>query len=145
MKVLDIMPIIKEKIIKNPASSWAIIHDQKQDKYLLALRSPTTNNPNLWNFFGGSVEKKETPLATAIRELKEEAGIDYNRLTLLSQHTQLLKDKKLYFFVFVGNIELITPKLNPENSKFKWVTVEEMKKMPLHKPTKSFVDSLNSK
>lgn len=48
-----------------------------QNKILLVR---LTYYPNTWTFPGGGVKKKETPLHAAIRECKEEVGIDLQNL-----------------------------------------------------------------
>lgn len=49
---------------------------------LLQLRDyETSNRPNKWSFFGGSIESSETPLEAATRELYEELGVMSPNLT----------------------------------------------------------------
>lgn len=50
-----------------------------ENKILLQLRDEyASNRPNMWAFFGGAIEKTETPLDAAIRELYEELSITSN-------------------------------------------------------------------
>ncbi len=54
---------------------------------LLMKRSPQRRVfPNAYNGLGGHVERDETPIAGAIREIKEEAGIDVEAIFLCGIH-----------------------------------------------------------
>lgn len=55
------------------STAWIILHTK--NKIILGKRAPGTNNPNLWNFFGGHVDKGESPKEAAIRELFEETKL----------------------------------------------------------------------
>lgn len=61
----------------------------KDNELLLNLRTDT----NSWGIPGGSMELHETIEETAVRELKEEAGINAERLILLS----VLSGEDYYF------------------------------------------------
>ena len=64
-----------------------VFNDKKE--LLLNLRSDT----NTWGIPGGSMELYETIEETAVRELKEEAGISANELELVT----VLSGKEYYF------------------------------------------------
>lgn len=61
----------------------------EKNELLLNLRSDT----NTWGIPGGSMELEETIEETAIRELKEEAGITADKLELVT----VLSGKEYYF------------------------------------------------
>lgn len=65
---------------KTSATAWVILYTDK--KLILGKRSPSSNNPNLWNFFGGHIDVGESAVEAACRELKEETGykIDESKL-----------------------------------------------------------------
>ena len=72
MKLNDLF----EKMSKNVSSkkttktAWVILFTA--DKLILGKRSPTTRNPNQWNFFGGHIDEGESAEEAAVRELEEE-------------------------------------------------------------------------
>jgi 8-oxo-dGTP pyrophosphatase MutT (NUDIX family) len=54
-----------------------IIIKNSRDRYLLQLRDDKAEitNPNLWGTFGGGIRSDESPVYGAIRELREELGL----------------------------------------------------------------------
>lgn len=59
----------------------------------------------MWEFPGGKIEPNENPITAAIRELKEEVGVELspNELKLLTiEHTYPTKDKIVVLNVFVS-------------------------------------------
>jgi hypothetical protein len=62
----------KKSDLRTEATAWVILYTS--DKVMLGKRAPTTKNPNQWNFFGGHLDKGETAVQAAVRELKEETG-----------------------------------------------------------------------
>lgn len=59
-----------------PQAEIAIALPFIKDKILLLQRLPNHPQANLWCLPGGKLNDKEMPLHAAIRELKEETGID---------------------------------------------------------------------
>ena len=122
-------------------TSWVALKYKKEDKVYIcfAKRSKKANNPKLWNVFGGGVEKNETFIQTAYRELKEEAGITNVKLELV----KILKDKKMeiHLYTNVGYFEKLPKvKLNNESSEYKWLSFKGFLKLynkkKLHQKTK---------
>lgn len=132
------MKSFKEFIVEKRLAdtAWVILHTK--DKMLLGKRSPTVNNPNSWNFFGGHVDSGETPLVAAVRELKEE--------TSYSISPSLLKE-----IAVIGNAHYFTARLtDPDKVK----PSEEISKVQrfkltdlpsnLHAKTQNFFDKLDN-
>ncbi|MFF2658177.1 NUDIX domain-containing protein [Kitasatospora sp. NPDC058032] len=59
--------------IARPSSYGCFLVTDPQGR-ILGMRS--TINPSVWNFPGGNVEHGETPFTTALREAREELGLD---------------------------------------------------------------------
>jgi len=72
-------------------ASASVIFEGKNNTVLLQLRDNKTNNyPEMWGLFGGTIENNETPIQAAVREMKEELGID-------------LQEKNLKLFLNIKN------------------------------------------
>lgn len=66
----------KKNDLRTDNTAWVILHTPS--KLLLGKRAPGTNNPNLWNFFGGHVDQGETAAKAAARETQEEINFKIN-------------------------------------------------------------------
>ena len=60
----------------------------QDDKFLIGQRPPGVPLPGLWEFPGGKVEEGEAPESAAIRECREEAGIEVQVLSEYPPHEQ---------------------------------------------------------
>lgn len=95
-------------------------------RILLALRNESEPT---WANFGGSVEKYESPLQCAKRELSEEAGF------IEDQHYRLVSKRPIdisHYINFVYRCYLgildneMEPALNYEHSQFQWFSIDEI-------------------
>lgn len=92
-------------------SGSAIIIKNKEGKLLLQHRdnnAPTDKNK--WGMWGGGTEENETPVETAIRELKEELTIDVeeNQLSFFKKYivtfdNVIQKEVSVFFLQDEGN------------------------------------------
>ena len=106
-------------------SIWVAVVQPKTRRVLLARRAPHTTNGGKWNFFGGGVDPGEHPLATAIRELREESGLTAVRRDLIPLGEAQSPSKLNILFGLIVPDEVI-PKLNGESSAWAWVPVAEL-------------------
>jgi len=106
-----------------------VINDN--DEILLQQRLKTTKKmPNMWGTTAGGAKKGESSLEGAIRELKEELGIDASK----EEMEFIGSNKRINDFVEVWlckkNISENDLILNPEEvQNAKWVTIENFEKM----------------
>ena len=109
----------------------------KNDKgeYLISQRAedrPTF--PLMWECVGGSVLKGENSLQGAIRETKEEVGIDLERIegNLVYSKVRKIKNKNnimdVWFFKYNGVVELENATTN-EVRDVKWMTKEQIREL----------------
>lgn len=70
---------------KRPFSVLVVIYAQETQRVLMLKRR---DDPDFWQSVTGSLEAGETPYQTALREVKEEVGIDIikENLTLVDCH-----------------------------------------------------------
>ncbi|WP_100052471.1 dihydroneopterin triphosphate diphosphatase [Basfia succiniciproducens] len=70
---------------KNPNSVLVVIYAKNSGRVLMLQRQ---DDPEFWQSVTGSLAEKEMPFLTALREVKEETGIDIKRenLTLVDCH-----------------------------------------------------------
>ena len=105
------------------------------DKLLILKRSDKVKSmKGLWAGISGIIEKNEEPLKRAKIEIFEEVGITEDVVTLVRSAEKMKIDSPQYenheweIFPFLFEAENPTIKLNWENSEFKWINVEELKK-----------------
>ena len=116
-----------------------ILYNPDTDEILLQKRDALAPvNPNLWAFFGGGGEPGETPNVCALRELKEEIGIDIPKETLIPLRRYLNERLKTWRYVFVAEFRI--PKsamVLGEGEDFDWVPRNIVFSYPLTLYTKS--------
>jgi len=107
-------------------------------QYLISQRSANRPAfPLMWETVGGSVLKSETSLQGAIREVKEEVGIDIigteNNL-VFSQLRKQMNGKKfndildVWLFEYDGDVQLDNATTD-EVAQTKWLTFAEIKEL----------------
>lgn len=94
---------------------------------LVKRRSTAVLFPGYWAFPGGRSEPGETPEEIAVREVKEETGLDFTPSSLLL--TSHFDDRKMHRFIgsWSGNVVLQEEEL----SDFGWFKYEEALDLPL--------------
>lgn len=98
---------------------------KRKDRFLLLHR---TEDVNVWEFPGGSIEFGESPENAAKRELLEETGIKARKIKLFDVSSAVYPDKKtmqicIFFFTEVGKKVSV---LLTEHKEHRWVTLKEM-------------------
>lgn len=66
--------------------------------------------PSLYGLFGGSIEKKESPLKCALREINEETNLKFKNLNLLMKIS--FEPVKKYKFIYYKKIKFLPNKFN---------------------------------
>lgn len=126
----------KKNDLRTAQTAWVILHTA--DKIMLGKRSPTINNPNQWNFFGGHIDTGETAAQAAARELEEEAGYKID-VAALKEIAKI--GDATYFSARIsdpGNL-----KISDEISKVKAYKLTDLPDN-LHAKTETFFGSLDS-
>jgi len=89
------MPLAPQKnsqarMFKTPISALVLIHTQN----LKVLIMERADKKGFWQSVTGSLEMGETPLQTAIREVREETGLDATQYDLQDWH--VMKEYEIY-------------------------------------------------
>lgn len=144
MELWDLYNKNKEKIGKDLVRGDKIPDDcyhlvvhvwikNNQNEYLISQRAANRKSfPLMWECTGGSVLKGENSLDGAIRETKEEIGIDLNKdtghliCTKIRNHFNDIVD--IWLFDYNGEIDL-TKATTDEVNQAKWMTREEIYKL----------------
>ncbi len=104
------------------------------NEFLITQRSANKSFAYMWETTGGSALKGETSIVAAIREIKEELGIDINPKTgkLIGtkfRHYDGCPDiLDVWIFEYDGTIEDITVQ-EEEVANVMWASVEQIKKL----------------
>ena len=119
---------------------------RKDGKYLLMKRSKDKKYaPNKIHPFGGKIDQDENPYDGAIREIKEEVGIDINNLKLEAVVLELTDEKELpvnwlvfYFSAdyFKGDVK------KTDEGEAILLTENEIKQSNLFPSVKSIIDNI---
>ena len=113
-----------------------------EGKFLMQKRSKYKKSfAGKWSQTGGAVDEGETPLQGALRECKEELGLDIQKKEI----ELIFSFKREYDFVDVWlvrrNIDIKKLKLQEEEvEEVKWVSKEEIEKMIKNNETTPNVD-----
>ena len=97
----------------------ALIRD---DLVLAALRRPGRDTPGGWEFPGGKAEPGESDSQAAVRELREELGVDAEIGTLLGQVTM---GERYVLRVYTGRIVAGEP-VPKEHAELRWLGLPDL-------------------
>jgi dATP pyrophosphohydrolase len=109
---------------------FRIINNEQQ--FLLLKRSENRIYPGIWQMVSGHIDKKDTAVETAIRELKEETGLKPLRLWVAPNINSFYMpedDSITLIPVFAAQVEDVEVKISEEHTEFKWLNSEEAKKI----------------
>ncbi|MEC2072490.1 (deoxy)nucleoside triphosphate pyrophosphohydrolase [Alkalihalophilus marmarensis] len=122
--------------MKRIAVVAAVIED-KDNRIMCALRSPSMSLPNYWEFPGGKVEEKENHEGALIREIREELQVDIavNKPIIDVRHTY--DDVEVHLYTYWCSIVSGKPRAR-EHAELRWVPrnkLDELTWAPADIPT----------
>ena len=108
------------------------IYNNNDWEFLLLKRSDDKIYPGIWQGVTGKIKDEEPPYKTALRELKEETGLDADKMWTADK-VNIFYDAKEnimnlipVFGVVVHSKEII---LSEEHSEYKWCSIDETVKL----------------
>src|SRR5690349_3755448 len=105
----------------------AIAVVERDGCFLVGRRPAGVPLAGLWEFPGGKIESDESPEAAAVRECKEEAGIDVEALIRYPTNVHDYKHGRVELF-FIACRPLASGAPETTNG-FRWVPREELRKL----------------
>lgn len=106
---------------------------KNKGKVLILKKSPKDYNyPNKWSFCSGYVKEFESAEDTALREIKEETGLNAKivRKGKLFQKSDKSKGKRWFIMPFLCRVNSKNVKLDHENVEFSWIHHKDINKYP---------------
>ena len=99
---------------------------------LLQHRAPWVHNGDTWGIPGGARDSHESVLEAAIREAKEETGIDPVHVTPIQTFSDDHGSWRYDTVIAYANDELVARELNDESHEVRWVEIEKVEELTLH-------------
>lgn len=143
--------------MRAPIQVLVILYKKKKDEILfcVGLRS----SKNIWQFVAGGAEDKETPIEAAVRELREETGINIKEedLIVLDSKTTIpvvnvtgtyTWGKDVFVipeYAFAVDATSFQIKLSNEHTEFKWLKYDKAMEILTYDSNKSALWELNEK
>ena len=119
--------------MKNILVAKVILRDPSGRMLLLRRSASDTRRPHDWDLPGGGVEPDENFILAAIRETKEEAGIEVavGQLELLYTGTEFYAPKgenvhRSLFIARASDEQARNVTLSHEHDSYKWATLDEV-------------------
>ena len=100
-----------------------VVYNKKEDKILMCLRKKEPYK-GLYNLVGGKVEKDETGLESAYRELEEESGITKEDIILTHLMTFNYQMSNIELQVYTGKLNK-NVKVVEEVNKLYWINAND--------------------
>lgn len=108
------------------------------DVLLLHRSRAEENFPGHWSLPGGGVDDGETPEQGAIREAREEMGVDADPDALRDIEKTITPKGKAFHTYVLPVAEKFVPKLNGEHSGYTWTGLESLPR-PMHPAVESML------
>ncbi|WP_409321242.1 NUDIX domain-containing protein [Pseudomonas monteilii] len=88
-----------------------------------------------WNLPGGRVERDETPLEAAMREMAEETGLAFDELRYLT----MFREDKVIHYLFEARKADHKPRPRNEIEACRWIKARDVAKRRVRRPIKTLL------
>ena len=99
---------------------------------LLQHRAPWVHNGDTWGIPGGARDSHESVLEAAIREAKEETGIDPVHVTPIQTFSDDHGSWRYDTVIAYASDDLVAHELNDESHEVRWVEIDKVDELTLH-------------
>ncbi|MDP2656645.1 MAG: NUDIX hydrolase [bacterium] len=106
----------------------ALLYNQKHEVLLIRRSLVDDVLPGMWDIPGGTLEDGEDLQNGAVREVKEETGLDIKNLNLFHYTSNVDQTKDIEFIrlIFIGQCDDTEIVLNPEDhDEYRWVSLDK--------------------
>ncbi|CAM3723272.1 MutT-like protein [Pseudomonas reidholzensis] len=88
-----------------------------------------------WNLPGGRVERDETPLQAAMREMAEETGLAFDELRYLTEY----REEKVIHYLFEARNSDDKPRPRNEIDACRWIKPRDVAKRRVRRPIRTLL------
>ena len=99
---------------------------------LLQHRAPWVHNGDTWGIPGGARDSHESVLEAAMREAKEETGIDPEHVTPIQTFSDDHGSWRYDTVIAYATDQLVAHELNDESHEVRWVEIDQVEELTLH-------------
>jgi type II secretory ATPase GspE/PulE/Tfp pilus assembly ATPase PilB-like protein/8-oxo-dGTP pyrophosphatase MutT (NUDIX family) len=122
------LPSRKTKIVAGVVEVYVIRRNGGDWRVLALQRASDTKRPDSWESVYGKIDDDERPERAAVREVREETGLEIEALYNLTVSSFYLHEKRtvqmaIAFVAFVNDESEVT--LSEEHQKHEWLSVED--------------------
>ncbi len=103
-----------------------LLYDEDKRILIQHRSSDAPTSPNHWGFFGGAIEKNETPKQGVIRETFEELGIKLKNPKLVLKEKFINDGKNKVIFYFIDKLKYKSNINLQEGQGMKWILPSEI-------------------
>lgn len=103
-----------------------VLYNEKKEVLLQHRSKDAQRLPNYWAFFGGGIERGETPVRTLRREILEELEYEVSSPTLVFEQKFIWKDDENTKYVFVERYNQNKPLVQHEGQAMQWYALEDL-------------------
>jgi|HigsolmetaAR203D_1030402.scaffolds.fasta_scaffold00443_16 ADP-ribose pyrophosphatase len=105
-------------------AAGCLIMARRTGRFLFCLRSRSTTQASTWSVWGGKREGSETPIETALREVREETGL---RTDALPSHIHRLSSRNFTYDTFLLVVDdEFCPASTRESDGYAWLPIEHV-------------------